>query len=733
MPKNKKSPKKSSKTATTVKPDMAEKQYAEEKPHPEEKSRGILSHKAALPAVIAILLSALYAFTISEHVSLEDSGAFIAVADSAGIAHPPGYPLYTMLGKLFTLIPVENIAFRVKFLSAVAGAFAGVCIYFCCLALFRERWQAFLCAMFFGVCGLPWNLSVIAEVYTLHALFYFLLLYIALRLYDNFNRRDLYLWVFFFGLSLSHHWPLMVLGSISFIPILFGKEPGRRIFFVLQKLPQLTGLLLLGLLPYLYLVIRSRFEPYITAFGPVSLDQLPAYALRSRYASVDVNPTATSADSFLMLWHFMREYVREAGIIGAISVMAGMVAAVFSKNRRVITFALFLGFVTTPAILLAFLHFDYDILRRQAYMTYQIVPFGIGAIFISYALSAFGKRFRLPPVAVLAFGAFVCVFTFAANFGANNMRGNTMAFDYAKAVLNSLPKNAALFLYADTDIGPLSYAHTVAGVRPDVGLYSSFSYMFGNRLYDFGSNPAEVKKKLQQFLQKEKRLFVTARTEQFNNLSSFPVRDHGLFYEISLLETKSPITTTRQLSKEFLDKHLNDPYDKIWTYHRQVIVGDFCRTLLLWGDSHPIFEKHTRCKYQKALKLALEGDHTQAVALFREVIADSQIAVKTERIKLYEQYTSSSIKVINDKKTGDGKEKLQFFQKLVDDIYPSVSILPACENKVLSYLLQIRSQVDVNIGFNKLRDRFGGCKNLRPLFKKTAEEIKKSKNPSSKL
>ena len=56
-----------------------------------------------------------------DFVNLEDSGLFISVAHEPGIAHPPGYPLYTMLAHLFTWIPLGSIAERVHALSAIAG------------------------------------------------------------------------------------------------------------------------------------------------------------------------------------------------------------------------------------------------------------------------------------------------------------------------------------------------------------------------------------------------------------------------------------------------------------------------------------------------------------------------------------------------------------------------------------------------------------------------------------
>ncbi|NJL71573.1 MAG: DUF2723 domain-containing protein [Candidatus Competibacteraceae bacterium] len=65
---------------------------------------------------------AVYWFTLAPTVSGEDSGELIIAAHTLGVAHPSGYPLWCLLGKLFTFIPFGSIAWRVNLLSAVFGA-----------------------------------------------------------------------------------------------------------------------------------------------------------------------------------------------------------------------------------------------------------------------------------------------------------------------------------------------------------------------------------------------------------------------------------------------------------------------------------------------------------------------------------------------------------------------------------------------------------------------------------
>jgi len=73
-------------------------------------------------SIVFVLSLALYVHTLAPTVLPSNSGEFQFVADVLGIAHPPGFPLYTMLGKLFTLIPVGDIAYRVNLMSAFFAA-----------------------------------------------------------------------------------------------------------------------------------------------------------------------------------------------------------------------------------------------------------------------------------------------------------------------------------------------------------------------------------------------------------------------------------------------------------------------------------------------------------------------------------------------------------------------------------------------------------------------------------
>ena len=82
---------------------------------------------AALAAALrgrGLAALALYLRTLAPDVLVGDSGEFQFTGAILGVPHPTGYPLYTLLGKLLSLLPVGDVAYRINLSSAVYMAAA---------------------------------------------------------------------------------------------------------------------------------------------------------------------------------------------------------------------------------------------------------------------------------------------------------------------------------------------------------------------------------------------------------------------------------------------------------------------------------------------------------------------------------------------------------------------------------------------------------------------------------
>ena len=224
-------------------------------------------------AGVAAALVALYALTAPRTVALEDDGLFVLSSYYLGIEHPPGYPLFTLLGKLFTRLPFGSVAYRVHLASAFFGALSCAVAWLCARALIEGRLPAYLAAFGLGLSPVFWSQSIIAEVYTLNTFFFLVLVYLGLRVCPpsletgaaGGNPRILPWMALVFGLSLSNHWPLMLLVAPAFAILLWP----RRIE-ILRRLPLLALLVVVGLLPYAWMVVLSWAALPISFYGAVS-------------------------------------------------------------------------------------------------------------------------------------------------------------------------------------------------------------------------------------------------------------------------------------------------------------------------------------------------------------------------------------------------------------------------------------------------------------------------------
>lgn len=77
-----------------------------------------------LAAVAGLAADVLFALTAARDIALGDSAEFVTVAATLGVAHPPGYPLLSLLGHALTWLPVGPLPFSVNLISVLASAAA---------------------------------------------------------------------------------------------------------------------------------------------------------------------------------------------------------------------------------------------------------------------------------------------------------------------------------------------------------------------------------------------------------------------------------------------------------------------------------------------------------------------------------------------------------------------------------------------------------------------------------
>ena len=477
-------------------------------------------------AVVAAALFALYAATSPRSLALEDDGLFVLSSYFLGIEHPPGYPLFTLLGKLATLLPFGSVAYRVHLVSALFGALTCAMIWMCARQIAPGRLPAYVSALGLGFSRTFWSQSVIAEVYTLNTFFLFLVLYLALRAQSQAGagpRARLPAIAFVFGLSLSNHWPLMLLAAPG-LPVLLWPRRAELI----QRLPLLVLVFVLGLTPYAWMIVRSWAPLPISFYGPLETFRDVWFMLsRSGYAAVDVSQTATWLDRFRFHSFFGTELIFQFAIAGFALAALGFWAQWRVLGRR-ISWALTLAFAGPSLVLLLLLGFDYDALHKHIFHVYPLPAYGIAALWLAVGTAWLAQRPGLPYPAV----AGACVAVLAAILATGwhwNRDTDNWTTRYAAALLETLPRDAVLIAMGDSDLLPLAYYHMVEGQRGDLTFLQPAGLILGNRpLHPLRVTEAAMKDFLVKRIKEETGVVASTLFAE-SYIAELPRRDSWLF------------------------------------------------------------------------------------------------------------------------------------------------------------------------------------------------------------
>ena len=482
--------------------------------------------------IVAAALFVLYAASAPRTVALEDDGLFILSSYFLGVEHPPGYPLFTLIGHLFTFLPFGSVAYRVHLASAMFGALTCGAAWLCARALVGGRVTAYLAALALGVSPVFWSQAIIAEVYTLNTFFFLMLVFMGLQLCPpstqagaNPQRNSLLPWMaLVFGLSLSNHYPLMLLVAPAFVILLW---PIRA--EVLRRFGILAWLVILGLLPYAWMVRRSWMALPINFDGPLeTIPEIIFFLSRAGYAEVDHSVSAGLLDHIRFFEFFGGELLRQFAVIGTLVAAAGFWLQWRVLGRRVAAF-LTVAFLMPSAFLLLLLGFDYDSFRAHVFHVFPLPAYAICALWVALGFAWATQRYARPRAQAVAAAAALVAVIFAVGARLNLLASHDWGARYAQAVLRALPQNAVVITQGDPDLAPIGYFHLIENQRPDITLYDPKGLILGNRLFHPLRTDAGTKQRMLDEMIDEQTVPVVFTLDTYKRYAQ---RDRWLYVEV---------------------------------------------------------------------------------------------------------------------------------------------------------------------------------------------------------
>ena len=434
--------------------------------------------------LVALALFALYAASSPRSVALEDDSLFVLSSYFLGVEHPPGYPLFTLIGHLFTYLPFGSVAYRVHLASALFGALSGAAVWLCARSLIQGRLPAYVAAFALGLSPVFWSQSIIAEVYTLNTFFFLVLVYLGLQASRSAPAPNseaggvLPLMAFVFGLSLSNHWPLMLLVAPAFVILLWPRR-----LELLKRLGLLSWLALLGLVPYLWMVRRSWMAVPINFDGPLeTIPEIMFFISRAGYAGIDNSASADWIDRLKFFRFLGGQLLTQFAVVGTLVAATGFAVQWRLLGRRVAAF-LTLAFLMSSAVLLLLLGFDYSAMTKHIFHVYPLPAYAIVALWTGLGFAWLTSRYALRGARAAAAGAALLVLILVVGARTNLLTRHDWGAHYAQTILRVLPQNAVVFGQGEADLGPMAYFHMIENWRPDITLYQSKGLVLGNRLF----------------------------------------------------------------------------------------------------------------------------------------------------------------------------------------------------------------------------------------------------------
>ncbi len=443
----------------------------------------VVQSPRSIGLVIAVSAFAVYLKTLAPSVTFIDSGELATVACTLGIAHPTGYPLFTLLGWVFSKLPIANEPiFRLNLMAALFCA-AGVFVFFQLIHLFLTTVaKAKETSGLIGSAGATlllafsetyWSQATSVEVYSLHVLLLSLVLYCFMRatFYNEGGRekqperhglsetRWWMLFAFTLGLSFTNHMTTILLAPGLLYLYFASRGSGRDSW---QRILRMVTPFIIGLSVYLYLPVRAAGGALLNWGNPVTLERFLWHFTGKQFRVWIFSSTEAAGRQFN---YFINSLPHEFAYVGLILAIVGVI--VLFRLHRKLAVSVLLLFVTCVLYSI-----NYDIHDIDSYF---LLAYFCIALWSGFALvRLYEWMANVPLLHPRVAGALIIVASLApvgVHYKMNDESSNRLVEDYTKNMFASVKPNALVISYQwDYWVSAAYYFQIVKKYRDDVAV-----------------------------------------------------------------------------------------------------------------------------------------------------------------------------------------------------------------------------------------------------------------------
>ncbi len=432
---------------------------------------------ARLFGLITFLVTfAIYARTVFPSLPYGDSGELAAASYTLGISHPTGYPLFTLIGFVWSHLPIPgSVIYRLNILAALYVSGSVLVFYKTALMLVRvgasggaveealSPWHVIVAAagaLGFGFAKTVWDQATGYEVYSLHLLLANALLFFTLRavMVPATSRKSFLTAAFLLGLCFTNH--LTIAFAVPGLTYLFFRNQGFG-----RDALRLFGLMLilvtLPLLFYLYLPLRSSSSfPFASMARPFLDNGLTGAGWQNFFghlfgqgfrSKMSLNSLGLNLGKFATLLPSQLAY------FGLIPVVFG-VRHLYGKARAVLWFCTLLCFFSL-GFALCYTIFDID--------SYFLLTFNVLLILMVVGLGSLRPRMQW-----ITYGSFLLpALSLATNYAVNDNSRDFTELEFISNWTRNAEPNAVIITNEWTVfISGMLYLQGVEGYRKDISI-----------------------------------------------------------------------------------------------------------------------------------------------------------------------------------------------------------------------------------------------------------------------
>ncbi len=405
-----------------------------------------------------------------------DSGELVTTSALLGIPHPSGYPLYTIISKIFTFLPFGSIPFRIAIISPLFSSLSLVTLFNIVYRITKSRYSSLFASLSLFLSYSFFSQSLVHKFYTLNlSIILLIILLSTYLLQDGYKKKYLFLNAFILGISSgNHHTAFFMALPLLLLLLFYFKEAIKDIIFHLL-------FFLSGISINIYIFIRLKMGA-ITIF-PIKgdlFDIIKLYILRGAYDSSSIEAVKSSLIDLSSYQNVLINLLKVIqvnyplyftylfGILGIYFIFKLSNKLGLFLLSSFILYSLFLGKITMPQDNLEIK--DYYIAAHQ----YFLPMFAIFSIFIglgyNYTLIKLKNRSQLIYKTFFLFPIFTLIL-FPIRFKDNLWSNNTVLYQFGVDTIFTKPINSIYLISGDNPVFTSFYLKKIGNFRKDISIF----------------------------------------------------------------------------------------------------------------------------------------------------------------------------------------------------------------------------------------------------------------------